>query len=81
MGCPRGVSRAWWMGSYIGYKYREDKESQEKEIVHKIAIKALKILRSYSGKSYGRQRGTLISWSKYVTIGINNKQQNQQILK
>ena len=46
-----------WVGAYFGNKYREDKESHEKEIVRNIAIKALNILKSYAGKSYRDAEG------------------------
>ena len=46
-----------WVGAYFGNKYREDKESHEKEIVRNIAVKALNILKSYSGKSYREAEG------------------------
>ena len=46
-----------WIGAYFGNKYREDKESKEKEIVRNIAVKALDILKSYSGKSYREAEG------------------------
>ena len=46
-----------WVGAYFGNKYREDKESHEKEIVRNIAIKAVNILKSYSGKSYREAEG------------------------
>ena len=46
-----------WVGAYFGNKYREDKESHEKEIVRDIAIKSLNILKSYSGKSYREAEG------------------------
>lgn len=46
-----------WIGAYFGNKYREDKESHEKEIVRNIAIKALNILKSYAGKSYRETEG------------------------
>ena len=46
-----------WVGAYFGNKYREDKESHEKEIVRNIAIKALNVLNSYSGKSYREAEG------------------------
>lgn len=46
-----------WVGAYLGNKYRENKESHEKEIVRNIAIKALKILMSYSKKSYKEAEG------------------------
>ena len=46
-----------WVGAYFGNKYREDKESHEKEIVRNIAIKALNILKSYAGKSFREAEG------------------------
>lgn len=46
-----------WVGAYFGNKYREDKESHEKEIVRNIAIKALNILKSYTGKTYREAEG------------------------
>lgn len=46
-----------WVGAYYGNKYRENKESHEKEIVRNIAIKALNILKSYSRKSYREAEG------------------------
>lgn len=46
-----------WIGAYFGNKYREDRESHEKEIVRDIAIKALNILKSYSRKSYREAEG------------------------
>lgn len=46
-----------WVGAYFGNKYRKDRESHEKEIVRNIAIKALNILKSYSGKSYREAEG------------------------
>lgn len=46
-----------WVGAYFGNKYREDKELHEKAIVRNIAIKALNILKSYSGKSYREAEG------------------------
>lgn len=46
-----------WVGAYFGNKYRKDKESHEKEIVRNIAIKALNILKSYSGKSFREAEG------------------------
>lgn len=46
-----------WIGAYFGNKYRENRESREKEIVRNIAIKALNILKSYSGKSYREADG------------------------
>lgn len=46
-----------WFGAYLGNKYRENKESHEKEKVRKIAIRALNILKSYSGKSYREAEG------------------------
>lgn len=46
-----------WVGAYFGNKYRENKESNEKEIVRNIAIKALNLLKSYSGKPYREAEG------------------------
>ena len=46
-----------WVGAYFGDKYRKDKESQEKEMVRNIAIKALNILKSYAKKSYRETEG------------------------
>ena len=46
-----------WIGAYFGNKYRENRGSREKEIVRNIAIKALNILKSYSGKSYREADG------------------------
>ena len=46
-----------WVGAYFGNKYRKNKESHEKEIVRNIAIKALNILKSYSGKSFLEAEG------------------------
>ena len=46
-----------WVGAYFGNKYRKDKELHEKEIVRNIAIKALNILKSYSGKSFREAEG------------------------
>lgn len=46
-----------WVGAFFGNKYREDKESHEKEIVRNIAINALNILKSYSGKSFREAEG------------------------
>ena len=46
-----------WVGAFFGNKYRKDKESHEKAIVRNIAIKALNILKSYSGKSYQKAEG------------------------
>ena len=46
-----------WIGAFFGNKYRENRESREKEIVRNIAIKALNILKSYTGKSYRETEG------------------------
>ena len=46
-----------WIGAYFGNKYRENKESREKERVRNIAIKALNILKSYSRRSYREAEG------------------------
>lgn len=46
-----------WVGAYYGNKYRENKETHEKEIVRNIAIKALNILKSYSRKSFREAEG------------------------
>ena len=46
-----------WVGAYYGNKYRENKETHEKEIVRNIAIKALNILKSYSRKSFREVEG------------------------
>ena len=46
-----------WIGAYFGNKYRENKESREKERVRNIAIKALNILKSYSQRSYREAEG------------------------
>ena len=46
-----------WIGAYFGNKYRENKETREKEVVRNIAIKALNIIKSYSGKSYREAEG------------------------
>ena len=54
-----------WVGAYLGNKYRENKESQEKEIVRGIAIKALYILKSYSGKSFRETEG---EFNKSISI-------------
>ena len=54
-----------WVGAYFGNKYREDKESHEKEIVRNIAIMALDILKSYSGKSYREAEG---GFNKSISI-------------
>lgn len=48
-----------WFGAYIANKYREKKESREKEKVRDIALRALNILKSYSGKSYREAEGEL----------------------
>lgn len=54
-----------WVGAYFGNRYRENKESKEKEIVRNIAVKALDILKSYSGKSYRETEG---EFNKSVSI-------------
>lgn len=54
-----------WVGAYFGNKYRENKESHEKEIVRIVAIKALDILKSYSGKSYREAEG---EFNKSISI-------------
>lgn len=54
-----------WIGAYFGNKYREDKKSHEKKIVRNIAIKALNILKSYSGKSYRETEG---EFNKAMTV-------------
>lgn len=41
-----------WVGAFWGNRYRENKETKEKESVRNIAIKALQIINTYSGKSY-----------------------------
>lgn len=41
-----------WVGAFFGNRYRENKETKEKESVRNIAIKALQIINTYSGKSY-----------------------------
>lgn len=46
-----------WFGAYIANKYREDKESRQKEKVRDIAVRALNILKSYSGKTYREAEG------------------------
>ena len=46
-----------WIGDYFGNKYRENKESREKERVRNIAIKALNILKSYSQRSFREAEG------------------------
>ena len=46
-----------WFGAYIANKYREKKESLEKKKVRDIALRALNILKSYSGKSYREAEG------------------------
>lgn len=46
-----------WIGAYFGNKYRENKESREKERVRNIAIKALNILKSYSQRSFREAEG------------------------
>ncbi len=46
-----------WVGAYFGNKYRASKDSREKEKVRNIAVKALNILKSYSGKSYREAEG------------------------
>ena len=46
-----------WVGAYLGNKYREKKETHEKEIVRAIAIKALDILKSYSQRSFREAEG------------------------
>lgn len=46
-----------WVGAYFGNKYRERKESSEKERVRNIAIKALNILKIYAGKTYREAEG------------------------
>ena len=46
-----------WVGAYYGNKYRANKETHEKEMVRNIAIKALKILKSYSRMSYRETEG------------------------
>lgn len=54
-----------WFGAYLGNKYRENKESREKEKVRNIAIRALNILKSYSGKSYRKAEG---EFNKEMTV-------------
>ena len=46
-----------WVGAYFGNRYRKNKESNEKERVRNIALKALKILNKYSGESFREAEG------------------------
>lgn len=62
-----------WVGAYWGFKLQGNKEMLEKEIVSNIAIKALDILKSYSGKSYREAEGEFnkaISIAKKRTIVV-----------
>lgn len=54
-----------WIGAFFGNKYRETKDLHEKGIVRNIAIKALNILKSYSGKSYREAEG---EFNRLMTI-------------
>lgn len=54
-----------WVGAYWGFKLQGNKEKREKEIVRNIAIKALDILKSYSGKSYREAEG---EFNKAISI-------------
>lgn len=46
-----------WVGAYFGNKYRENKETYERERVRGVAIKALNILKSYSMMSFRKAEG------------------------